>query len=421
MRGARGLAGGGAGVVAVYHVVVAVIGVPLIRTPLGVVGQLVLGVLDVAVLGAELLAELRSTGRADLDALAAGDALFLIDVRDICAAGHVGRIEKLGGAQRVADAGRAVANGEYLIFAVDIGYLVDIALILGALKYCHSLIIGDELAVLLGLVTVNGGVADSDAPQILNIARAFAAHTLGAAAGADADCELVILLQPVGQMLDADRLGAGGDGFLDGNDVHADACAAEGNHGRDLFKRESRHGVKEVAHLGVLVNEFLAHVEELSRAGNEEGQYVLLDMRVVLPVPFDKADNAHLMELLFERVQIRPAGGLGNILKRHGGALLHAQGDADHIVIKHLGKPPVFRAALVQLFKAELVGDAVGHLLTELIKIFFICHHLGNILLIKNSDTLIRQYNNIPCVRSHAFLCFGEQFVQLTLFCKILG
>ena len=222
-------------------------------------------------------------------------------------------------------------------------------------------------------------------------------------------------------MLDADRLGAGGDGFLNGDDVHADACAAEGNHGRDLFKRESCHGVKEVAHLGVLVNEFLAHVEELSRAGNEERQYVLLDVRVVLPVPLDKADDAHLMELLFERVQIRPAGGLGNILKRHGGALLHAQGDADHIVIKHLGKTPVFRAALVQLFKAELVGDAVGHLLTELIKIFFICHHLGNILLIKNSDTLIRQYNNIPCVRSHAFLCFGEQFVQLTLFCEILG
>ena len=30
----------------------------------------------------------------------------------------------------MADAGRAVANGEYLIFAVNIGYLVDIALIL---------------------------------------------------------------------------------------------------------------------------------------------------------------------------------------------------------------------------------------------------------------------------------------------------
>lgn len=171
----------------------------------------------------------------------------------------------------------------------------------------------------------------------------------------------------------------------------------------------------------MLVNDFLAHIEELRRAGNEEGQYVLLDVRVVLPVPFDKADDAHLMELLFERVQIRPAGGLGNILKRHGGALLHAQGDADHIVIKHLGKPPVFRAALVQLFKAELIGDAVGHFLTELIKIFFICHHLGNILLIKNSDTLIRQYNNIPGARSHAFLCFWVQFVQLILFCRILG
>ena len=342
-------------------------------------------------------------------------------MRDICAAGHVGRIEKLGGAQRVADAGRAVANGEYLIFAVDIGYLVDIALILGALEDLHGLIIGDEPAVLLGLNAVKCNVADGDAPQILNVARAFAAHALGAAAGADADCEFVILLQPVGQMLNADGLGAGGNGLLDRDNVHADARAAEGDHGRDFLEGESGHGVKEVAHLGVLVNDFLAHIEELRRAGNEERQYVLLDVRVVLPVPLDKADDAHLMELLFERVQIRPAGGLGNILKRHGGALLHAQGDADHIVIKHLGKPPVFRAALVQLFKAELIGDAVGHFLTELIKIFFICHHLGNILLIKNSDTLIRQYNNIPGARSHAFLCFWVQFVQLILFCRILG
>ncbi len=195
--------------------------------------------------------------------------------------------------------------------------------------------------------------------------------------------------------------------------MHTDAGAAEGNHGRDLLKREGGHGIKKVAHLGMLVDELPAHVEKLRRAGNEEGQYVLLDMSGVFPVPLDKADDAHLMELLFERVQIRPARGLGNFLKRHGGALLHAQGDADHIVIKHLGKTPVFRAALIQLFKAELVGDAVGHLLTELIKIFFICHHLGNILLIKNNDTLIRQYNNIPEARSHAFLCFWVQFVQL--------
>ena len=197
MRGARGLAGGGAGVIAVYHIVVAVIGVPLIRTPLGIVRQLVLRVLDVAVLGAELLAELRSTGGADLDALAAGDALFLIDVRDVSAAGHVGSIEELGGTQGVADAGRAVADGENLILAVDIGYLVNIALILGTLENLHGLVIGDEPAVFLGLVAVKGSVADRDAPQILDVTRAFAAHALRAAAGADADSKLIILLQPV--------------------------------------------------------------------------------------------------------------------------------------------------------------------------------------------------------------------------------
>ena len=105
----------------------------------------------------------------------------------------LGVLKKLGGAQRVADAGRAVANGEYLIFAVDIiGYLVDIALILGALEDLHGLIIGDEPAVLLGLNAVKCNVADGDAPQILNVARAFARTPAGAAAGADADCEFVI-------------------------------------------------------------------------------------------------------------------------------------------------------------------------------------------------------------------------------------
>ena len=44
-----------------------------------------------------------------------------------------------------------------------------------------------SLPSLLGLVTVSSGVADNDAPQILNVAGAFAAHTLGAAAELTAD------------------------------------------------------------------------------------------------------------------------------------------------------------------------------------------------------------------------------------------
>ncbi len=138
--------------------------------PVVIVGQRLLGIYDGTVLCAQLLAELCGARGADLDALAAGHALFLIDVRDVGAAGHVGSIEKLGGAQSVADAGCAVADGEYLILAVDIGYLVDIALILGALEYLHDLIIGCGLAVLMRLVTVSCGVTYSDAPIILNIA-----------------------------------------------------------------------------------------------------------------------------------------------------------------------------------------------------------------------------------------------------------
>ena len=197
MCGAGGLARGGTGVVAVYLVIVAVVGIPLFGTPVGGVGKLLLGILHGAVLGAELLTELRRAGGADLYTLAARHALFLVNMGDISAAGEVGGVIELGGTQGIADAGGTVADGEYLVLTVDVGDLVDIALFLGAAEDVHHLLVCSGIAVLAGLVAVSCTVANGNAPVVGDLAGALAAHALGAAAGADADRIVVVFLQPV--------------------------------------------------------------------------------------------------------------------------------------------------------------------------------------------------------------------------------
>ena len=84
---------------------VAVIGIPLVFAPDVVVGELVHGVFHLAAVRlAELLAEFCRAGGTYFHALAAGDALGRIHMGAICAAGHIGRIEELGGAQAIAAA-----------------------------------------------------------------------------------------------------------------------------------------------------------------------------------------------------------------------------------------------------------------------------------------------------------------------------
>ena len=76
---------------------------------------------------------------------------------------------------------------------------------------------------------------------------------------------------------------------------------------------------------------------------------------------------------------------LGNIPQASGGCAASCSGAMLTISSSStLASPPVFRAALVQLFKAELIGDAVGHFLTGAYKDFLLFVTIwGNILLIK--------------------------------------
>ena len=84
MSRTRGLAGGGAGFVAVDAVIIAVVEVKLLGTPVIVIGQLMLGILNGAVLGAELLTELYGARGTVFDAAAAGHAVGGVDSRNVC-------------------------------------------------------------------------------------------------------------------------------------------------------------------------------------------------------------------------------------------------------------------------------------------------------------------------------------------------
>ena len=121
------------GLIAVDLVLVAIILAPLLRSPLCRIRKFLLRIGDLAVLCAELLSELCSAGRAILHAAAACHTVFLGHMCAVCRTGHVRCIEKLGSAQRVADADCTVTDCKNLILAVDVGDLMYITHLLSAL------------------------------------------------------------------------------------------------------------------------------------------------------------------------------------------------------------------------------------------------------------------------------------------------
>ena len=370
------LAGCGAGLVAVFLIVLLVVLIPHVRAPVIVVRQGLLGILDRAGLGAKLLAELYCAGGAYLNALAAGDALFGIDMGTVSGCGHIGGIEQLRGAQSVADAGCAVADGEDLVLAVDVGYLVDIALFLGALEHFHDLLIGSIVdAFLAGLIAVLCGVADSDTPMLGQVAGATVITALAVTAGANADLIVIVLLQPVGQMLDGDRLRLMLNCLLNGDNMHADTCAAGRHHCGDILERKSGHVLEELRYLGVLIHGSGLHVKKFCAAGDEQGHEPLLVVVVVLPVVLQNAQLAHLLELCLQLCLVRPLGELLDLVKCQRLALRHGEQDLYHLIVEDIAQTPVFGIGFGQRLQAELLRDAVGELFSEFEQIFFVCYH----------------------------------------------
>ena len=372
VRRAGCLTGSGAALVAVFLVVVFIVHIPHVLTPVVIIGQRLLGIHNGTVLGAELLAELCGACRTYLNALAAGNALFLIDVRAVCGGGHVGGIEKLGGAQGKAGAERTVADGEDLVLAVDVGYLVDIAVFLGALEDSQRLFVGD-IAALAGLDAVSCEGADGDAQLILHLAAALAHKAHCVAAGAVADAELtLVLLEPVGDMLNADRLVGCRYCLLDGDNVHAYAVASGRYHGGDLRQRQECHALEEFCDLGVLLDLLEIHIHKLGSAGNENGQNILTAAVGSIVVVLQNALGGQIVHDLLN-VGNGLAHFLCDLLGSCGFAEIHCQCNVGLVVGHDALKAVILGIGLGELFKSELVGYAVGHFFAER-NDFFSCH-----------------------------------------------
>ena len=362
VRRAGGLAGRRAGRPGLdAAVLVAVILVPVILAPLGVVRQLVVRILDGAFLGAELLTQADSAGRAGLDALAAGNALLRVTLSHISGGGQIRRIEQLRGAQRIADADSAVADAEDLVLAVDVRDLVDIAAILGLLEDLHRLFIGDVVAM-VRLTAVVSEVTNADAPLAFHIAGALAADALLLAAGAHGHADVaLVLLQPVGQVLDRQRLALGRNGLFDRDDVHTDASASGRNHFSNTRQRQIGHAFKEISRLREHIRLLGIDHHDLGAAGNEHVQHPALFMvRIlaveILPMELDQTALADGLHRFFQIGSVELRVLLCELLDRERHTLFHGQSDIEDIV-RHL---------LVILHRRELEGGVDAEILRRI-------------------------------------------------------
>ena len=217
----------------------------------------------------------------------------------------------------------------------------------------HRPKIGDRTA-LAGLDQVVGEVAQADAAVVLDLAGALAVEAAGVAAGAVADGELaVVLVEPVGDMLD-------GDGLVHGQDVHADAVAA----GRDqmglALQRQEGHLVEGVGKLGILLDLPEDHVGHLGDAGDEELDIPLLLVLGVLPVVLDDALLGRVGQKLDDAL-LGLAGELGDLRGGLGLAQAHLQHDFGNLITgAGAVQNDVFGIVLCQPFEAEFVRQAVG-------------------------------------------------------------
>ena len=266
VRGASCLAGGCACRIAVYTVTVAIVLIPFMRSPLGGVGKFLLGIYLLAVLGAKFLAKFDCSGRTILHAPSAGYAVLGVHLGNVCTAAHVGRIEQLGRTQCIAYLYVAIANGENLALAVNIGNLVYEAVVFRLAQYGHCLLVCNVVTA-SGLTQIVCHVAHAYAPVTIVVRAAFVQFLAAVAARTDTDADMaLVFFEPVRNMLDINRLVLHTDSLFDRNNMHAYTRAAQGHHGRYFFKREESHAFKKHRKLGMLVHKGRVHVGVLGTA-----------------------------------------------------------------------------------------------------------------------------------------------------------
>ena len=343
-------------------VVVAVVGRPLGVVPLGGIGQLLARILGHAAAGlfaTELLAQFGGAGRTHLNAATAGHALVLLDLGDVGRARQVGRVEQLRGAQGVAHVDVAVADGEDLVLAVDVGDLVHKAVVLGLAQDVVDLVARYIMAA-VGLNHIVGHIAHGNAPVGGVVGAALAHHATARAAAAGAGgIFAIVFVEPMLDMLDRHRGARSIDSLLDRNDMHADTGASGRHHRRGLGQRSLGRLLKELGIDRVLLELAHAHVEELSGTRHQHGQHPLLGSLGIFPVVLEQARVAHVVEHLLD-LGLGHAGEFDHLGQRVGTAHLHLAEHFGLLVSRGLGKRPVLVAQ--QLVAMQ---QAVGAVLAQ--------------------------------------------------------
>ena len=327
--------------------ILAIVVVPLVRSPDLCVRELGFRIRDSgAVLLTELLAELGRAYRTDLHALSAGDALLFLHVRAVSGGRHVRRVVELGRAQGVADAYGAVADGNDLILAVNVGDLVDIAVTLGTLEDLIDFF-PRNIAADSAVILIFGEIAAGDTELSAHLAGSLSSHALLLAAGALGDTELIILFKPVGEMLDGDGFVLHADCLLDRDDMHADSGAALGDHLGDAAERKLCHQVEEGGKLRELVREGGLHHHEFRGARDEDRQIILFVLVLTLARHLDDADPAELFHHVL-RVLNGHFVDAGKLPDGVGYArFLEIQKEADLLLCEDHVQHPVFRIPVV--------------------------------------------------------------------------
>ena len=368
VRRAGRLTGSGTGLVALFAVLVSVVRGPAIFEP-DVIGGIVtefIGLLG-TVFALQLLTETDSAGRAVLDTAAAGDTVVRVDFRGVSGCFHVRGVEQHGGTKGVTDLDVAVADGEDLVLTVNVRDLVDKAVLFGLFQDAVNFFFGDVVGTGgLGLAAVVCEVAHGNTPVVRVVGAADAALCALKTAGAGADAVMaVVLLDPVGDVLDVDGLVLGLDGLLDGDDVHTGAGAALGDHLSQTHGPET--GERKVSgqfeHFGEFRMIFIPLgmlVQDLSTAGNVVLDGVLLDMLGVLPVPLDDAVVAHLFQFVVEIILIETGQSL-DLFEGLGLAEAHSEHDGGAVFIDDGFQTIVVRCTTVE-FLEHTVGRDVSRL-----------------------------------------------------------
>ena len=309
-----------------------------VRAVLGVVARAVerhagvgvVGVGDVRIGRAALLAELEGVGLAVFNALTAGDALFLVHAGDVVRADGARRAEQLLDAQREARAAAAVADGGRVLKAGGLVDLVHETVVLGAAEDLIRFFLRDEPVIaLLGIA--DGVVVEVHAHVLFKVAAALAHETAGPAARARTDADGRRVFDERLELVIGRRARVVLDRAHDGHDAHEEHAGLAGvEHRREHLRTAAGVCLKALAEHGILVALLTVGKDALHDARHPDGVEV-----AALAVDVAVAHRAGLGELVELRLRVFHAllCALGHVL--HGAVGLQAQvhHDRTHLIV----------------------------------------------------------------------------------------